>query len=249
MARKMLRNVEIRGVHAARNGPSPPPTLPGARWPSRRLARRIALVQGNSRQGPPTLRHQCQLVQDPLSLELNRRLVVKSRLSEVFSAVNASVGFPHFFVISSNLTTINTRTIGSVLTLHRHFHLSPLDPLARNARSAAGATCSVAQSKRGWSILPTWFLAGATLRGWGRASVMPDPVRRQRHRRAVGGLKKGTQLVIDSSCVPVSAVPVSALAGLTALSRTGGEPQPWGRGCRLGSRVPRPGPGTRPGPP
>ena len=29
MARKMLRNVEIRGVHAARNGPSPPPTPAG----------------------------------------------------------------------------------------------------------------------------------------------------------------------------------------------------------------------------
>ena len=94
--------------------------------------------------------HQCQLVQDPLSLELNRRLVVKSRLSEIFSDVNASVEPPHFFVISSNLTTINTRTIGFVLTLHRHFHLSPLDPLARKREgSAEGATCSVAQSKRG----------------------------------------------------------------------------------------------------
>ena len=29
MARKMLRNVEKRGVHAARNGPSPPPTPAG----------------------------------------------------------------------------------------------------------------------------------------------------------------------------------------------------------------------------
>ena len=144
------------------------------------------MVQGNARQGPPTLWHKCQLAEDPLSLELNRRLVVKSRLSEVFSAVNGSVGPPHFFVISSNLTTINTRTIGSVLTLHRHFHLSPLDPLARKREgSAEGATCSVAQSKRGWSISPKWFLAGATLRGWGRASVMPDPVRRQRYRRAV----------------------------------------------------------------
>ena len=138
-------------------------------WPSRRLARRIALVQGNARQGPPTLRHQCQLVQDPLSLELNRRLVEKSRDSEVFSAVNASDGPSHFFVISSNLTTINTCTIGSVLTLHRHFHISPLDPLARKREgSAAGATCSVAQSKRGWSISPKWFLARATLWGVGR---------------------------------------------------------------------------------
>src|SRR5208283_841155 len=107
------------------------PPLPGARWSSRSLARRIALVQGNARQGPPTLWHQCQLVQDPLSPELNRRLVAKSRGSEVFSAVNAAVGLPHSFVISSYLTTINTHTIGSALTLHRHFHLSPLDPLAR----------------------------------------------------------------------------------------------------------------------
>src|SRR5271166_1951908 len=37
------------------------------------------MVQGNARQGPPTLWHQCQLVQDPLSLELNRRLVAKGR--------------------------------------------------------------------------------------------------------------------------------------------------------------------------
>ena len=188
--------------------PARRPPLPGARWPSRRSARRIALVQGNARQGPPTLRHQCQLAQDPLSLELNRRLVVGSRPSEFFSAVNASVGLPHFFVISPNMATINTRTIGSVLTLHRHFHLSPFDPLARKREweAQAGATCSVAQSKRGWSILPTWFLAGATLRGWGLASVMPDPVRRQRHRHDVGRLRKGTLLVLDSSCVPVSAL-------------------------------------------
>ena len=97
MSRKMLRNVEKRGVHTARNGPSPPPTPAGGPGPSRSLARRIALVQGNARLGPPTLWHQCQLVQDPLSLELNRRLVVKSRLSEIPSAVNASVGPPHFF--------------------------------------------------------------------------------------------------------------------------------------------------------
>ena len=136
MARKMLRNVEKRGIQAARNGPSPPPTPAGARWPSRSLARRIALVQGNARQGPPTLRHQCQLVKDPLPLELNMRLVVKSRLSEIPSAVNASVGPSQIFVISCNLTTINIRTIGSVLTLYRHFHLSPLDPLARKCEGA-----------------------------------------------------------------------------------------------------------------
>ena len=137
MARKMLRNVEkTRSSQQPETVRACRPPLPGARWPSRSLARRIALVQGNARQGPPTLRHQCQLVQDPLSLELNRRLVVKSRLSEIFSDVNASVGPPHFFVISSNLTTINTRTIGSVLTLHRHFHLSPLDPLARKRKRA-----------------------------------------------------------------------------------------------------------------
>ena len=29
MARKMLKNVEKRGVHTARNGPSPPPTPAG----------------------------------------------------------------------------------------------------------------------------------------------------------------------------------------------------------------------------
>src|SRR5271157_5038610 len=129
----MLRNTEFKQPETVR---ARRPPLPGARWPSRSLARRIALVQGNARQGPPTLWHQCQLVQDPLSLELNRRLVAKSRHSEVFSAVNASVGPPHFFVISSNLTTINTRTIGSVLTLHRHFHLSPLDPRLGSAKGA-----------------------------------------------------------------------------------------------------------------
>ena len=97
MARKMyekcLENAEFKQPETVR---ACRPPLPGARWPSRSLARRIALVQGNARQGPPTLRHQCQLVQDPLSLELNRRLVVKSRLSEIFSDVNASVGPPHF---------------------------------------------------------------------------------------------------------------------------------------------------------
>jgi len=148
----MLRNAEVKQPETVR---ARRPPLPGARWPRRRLARRIALVQRNARQGPPTLWHQRQPVQDPLSLELNRRLVVKSRLSEVFSAVNASVGPPHFFVISSNLTTVNTRTIGSIMTLHRHFHLPPLDPLARKLEgSAEVATCSVAQSKRGWSISP-----------------------------------------------------------------------------------------------
>ena len=119
-----------------------------------------------SAEGPPTLWHQHQLVQDPGSPALDGRLVVKSRHSEGFSAVNVSVEPPHFFVISSNLTTINTRTIGAVLTLHRHFHLSPLDPLARKREgSAEGATCSVAQSKRGWPISPKCFLAGATLGG------------------------------------------------------------------------------------
>src|SRR5271166_3799659 len=168
----MSRNAESKQPETVR---ARRPPLPGARWPRRRLARRIALVQGNARQGPPTLRHQCQPVQDPPSLEQNRRLVVKSRLSEVFSAVNGSVGPSHLFVISSNLTSINARTIGSVLTLHRHFHLSPLDPLARRrGGSAEGATCSVAQSKCEWSISPKWFLAGATLRGWDRASVMPS---------------------------------------------------------------------------
>ena len=93
------------------------------------------------------------------------------RAPGIFSAVNASVGPPHFFVINSNLTTINTRTIGSVLTLHRHFHLSPLDPLARKREgSAEGATYSVAQSKRGWFISPKWFLAGQRS---GRGAVLP----------------------------------------------------------------------------
>ena len=36
MARKILRNVEKRGVHTARNGPSPPPTPAGARVASRK---------------------------------------------------------------------------------------------------------------------------------------------------------------------------------------------------------------------
>jgi len=147
------------------------------------------LVQGNARQGPSTLWHQCQPVQDPLSLELNRRVVVKSRHSEVFSAVNASVEPPYCFVISSNLTTMNTRTIGSVLTLRRHFHLSPLDALARKREgSAAGATCSVAQSKRGWSF-SSKCSAGAThllaprKREWpvsppvARASGRVEPIR------------------------------------------------------------------------
>ena len=48
----MLRNVEKRGVHAPRNGPSRRPPLPGARWPSRRLARRVALVQFKGRVEP-----------------------------------------------------------------------------------------------------------------------------------------------------------------------------------------------------
>src|SRR5271157_4533846 len=91
---EMSRNAEFKQPETVR---ARRPPLPGARWPSRSLAWRIALVQGNAQQGPPTLRHQCQLVQEPLSLELNRRLVVKSRLSEIFSAVNASVGPPAFF--------------------------------------------------------------------------------------------------------------------------------------------------------
>src|SRR5271157_231661 len=178
----MLRNTEFKQPETVR---ARRPPLPGARWPSRSLARRIALVQGNARQGPPTLRHQCQLVQDPLSLELNRRLVVKSRLSEVSSAVNAFVGPPHFFVTTSNLTTINNRTIGSVLTLHRHFHLSPLDPLAgKREGSAAGATCSVAQRKRGWSISPRL----ETGTDWKRGRVIDSsyvPVTTQASLRAI----------------------------------------------------------------
>src|SRR5271157_1142696 len=86
----------------------------------------------------------------------------------VFSAVNAAVGRPHSFVISYDMTTINTRTIGSALTLHRHFHLSPLDPLARNrGGSAEGATYFVVQRKCMWPISPKRFWAGAPLGGGG----------------------------------------------------------------------------------
>ncbi len=55
MARKMLRNVEKRGVHAARNGPSPPPTPAGGPVAQAEMstAERLGSREGSSRAGPP----------------------------------------------------------------------------------------------------------------------------------------------------------------------------------------------------
>jgi hypothetical protein len=55
MSRKMLRNVEKRGVHTARNGPSPPPTLAGGpvAKPEMSTADRLGSSEGSSRAGPP----------------------------------------------------------------------------------------------------------------------------------------------------------------------------------------------------
>jgi len=68
-----------------------------------------------------------------------------------------------FFVISSYLTTTNTREAGPVLTILNHFHPFPSGPLAQNARERGWATYFVARSKRGWPISPEWFMAGAAL--------------------------------------------------------------------------------------
>jgi len=68
-----------------------------------------------------------------------------------------------FFVISSYLTTTNTREASPVLTILNHFHPFPLGPLAQNARERGWATYFVARSKRGWPISPKWFMAGAAL--------------------------------------------------------------------------------------
>ena len=55
MTRKMLRNVEKRGVHTARNGPSPPPTPAGGpvAKPEMSTADRLRSREGSSRAGPP----------------------------------------------------------------------------------------------------------------------------------------------------------------------------------------------------
>ena len=55
MDRKMLRNVEKRGVHTARNGPSPPPTPAGGPVAKAEMstADRLRSREGSSRAGPP----------------------------------------------------------------------------------------------------------------------------------------------------------------------------------------------------
>src|SRR5208337_684795 len=55
MARKMLRNVEKRGVHTARNGPGPPPTPAGGPVAKAEMstADRLGSREGSSRAGPP----------------------------------------------------------------------------------------------------------------------------------------------------------------------------------------------------
>ena len=50
MARKMLRNVEKRGVQAARSGPSPPSCVAKAEM---NTADRLGSREGSSRAGPP----------------------------------------------------------------------------------------------------------------------------------------------------------------------------------------------------
>ena len=58
MSRKMLRNVEKRAVHTARNGPSPPPTPAGGpvAKPEMSTADRLGSSEGSSRAGPPQQR-------------------------------------------------------------------------------------------------------------------------------------------------------------------------------------------------
>jgi len=65
-----------------------------------------------------------------------------------------------FFVISSYLTTTNTREVGLNLTVLNHFHLFLSDPLGQSAEGGRRGTYFVGQSKRDWPIWPTWFLAG-----------------------------------------------------------------------------------------
>src|SRR5208337_4541697 len=95
MDRKMSRNVEKRGVHAARNGPSEDTKcwqrvelgIHGLKSWGRNWSRKVRETRSSSSQqrpersaeGPPPLWHQHQLLQDPVSPALDGRLVVKRK--------------------------------------------------------------------------------------------------------------------------------------------------------------------------
>ncbi len=91
------------------------------------------MVQGNAWEGPLTLWHQHQLLQDPLSPVLDGRPVQKSRGSGSFGSHQFPRWTPRSYVISSNLATSNTRAVGLVLTLLHQAYLSPLGPLLGSA--------------------------------------------------------------------------------------------------------------------
>jgi len=90
-----------------------------------------------------------------------------------------------FFVISSYLTRTNARTVGLVLTIFNHFHLFPSGPLAQSAEGGRnGLLLCIAEQTR-VADFDHAVLGGGSARGWGRASMRPDPVRTQSHRCAV----------------------------------------------------------------
>ena len=78
------------------------------------------------------------------------------------------------FVISSNLTTTNTRSVGFVPAVPIRSSLS-LGSSARNANGSRKGHLLCVASKPGWAISSKWFLAVTTL-GGGHKCVMPDPV-------------------------------------------------------------------------
>jgi len=89
-----------------------------------------------ARTGPPTLWHQRQLLEDPLSPLLDGRPVQISSGFLKFRRRSRPPWDFRFFVISSYLTTTNTREAGLVLTLLNHFHLFPSCPLVQIAEGS-----------------------------------------------------------------------------------------------------------------
>jgi len=92
-------------------------------------------TERKDRMGPPTLWHQGQLEQDPLSPVLDERPVEIVEVSEIRQHSMPPLAF-RFVIISSYVTTTNARAVGLVLTVLNLFHLFPSGPLAQIAKGA-----------------------------------------------------------------------------------------------------------------
>jgi len=150
----------------------------GYPWPEswgRNLPRKVRETRSSSSrkrpersaERPPTLWHQRQLAKDHLHRYWTGALYRNVQIPEGSAAINAPVGLPAFChkLLFDNDKHLISRPCSDASQSFPS--LSHGSTGSKRGGSAEGATYFVAQSKRGWSLSPKRFLAGATLGGGG----------------------------------------------------------------------------------